>query len=337
MQTKSEGINYQKDCNLTCNRSIFLRYCRYMETDNTNQNLDSTQTTPSQKLNFLASIANQKGNFLVAIGIVILASVVSYFIVNQRTLSPTPVPSPKQVVDRDGEIALVPKYPQEYLIYQDYLRTIGDKPRISDIGTVEATVISITKSGVCPDIVDPFVPEPKECSIDPYPKDIGVVRIDKIISYIPYSEQTVEQPIEQPSGAEPAEEGKTTSGYRGKDTPGPKPLSYKPLQLGQEIPTSFLLTTRPVKIIYTSIPPAKESTGGLESSEQTTEHPLQKPLPKTYNAIPKSGDYFVFTTRIIKYPETSQKTLPGLGIGSKFRAAIQHDGSLYIDEYELIP
>ena len=40
---------------------------------------------------------------------------------------------------------------------------------------------------------------------------------------------------------------------------------------------------------------------------------------------------------IIEYPKTSQKILPGLEIGSKFRAKIHYAGSLYVDEYELIP
>ncbi|PXF61732.1 MAG: hypothetical protein C4B59_02435 [Candidatus Methanogaster sp.] len=37
-------------------------------------------------------------------------------------------------------------YPEEFVTYQDYIKTIGGKPMISDIGTVEATIMSITKA-----------------------------------------------------------------------------------------------------------------------------------------------------------------------------------------------
>ena len=232
------------------------------------------------------------------------------------------------------ELLLIPEYPEEYLIYKDYIKTIGEKSRINDKGIIEATIISITKSEACP------YPEEK-CKIEPYPKDIGVVRIDKIIDYTPYSEQTVEQPSEEKSSGE----GKTTPEYEGQELPKPKLLEYETLQEGQDVPTSFLLTTRPVKVVYTSISPQGEPEpgphGGMESDlEEPVSHPLEpgtEPLPKTYKPIPKEGEYFVFTTKIIEYPETSMKVLPGLKIGDKFRAEIFYDGSLYVEEYEIIP
>jgi len=245
----------------------------------------------------------------------------------------------------EEEITLIPEYPEEYIIYQDYLETIGDKPRTSDIGTIEATVVSITESEACP------YPE-ERCIIEPYPKDVGVVRIDKIINYTPYSEQPVEQPMEQPSGEEPPG-GDTTPGYRGIELPSPKQPEYEPLHIGQEVPISFLLTTRPVKVRYVSIPPAGEPEPGpydsLESEleqpteepvgEEPAEHPILpgEPLPRTYRPIPREGEYLVFTTKIIEYPEISQKILPGLEIESKFRAEIHYAGSLYLEEYEVIP
>jgi len=187
----------------------------------------------------------------------------------------------------EGEMAMMPEYPEEYIIYQDYIATIRSEfttlipgiiatpvPIVSDTGTIEATVLSITKDNVCP------YPEEK-CRIEPYPKDIGVVRIDKIIDYTTYSEQTVEQPTEQQSGAEPLGEGKTTPGYKGKELPKQKSLGYEPLQAGQEIPTNFLLTTRPAKIRYVSIPPANGSQPGpygpLESEiEQSSRGPVEE-------------------------------------------------------------
>jgi hypothetical protein len=44
----------------------------------------------------------------------------------------------------------------------------------------------------------------------------------------------------------------------------------------------------------------------------------------------------VFTTKIIQSPEITQKQLPGLEEGDKFRAEIKYNGILYIEEYDLI-
>ena len=185
---------------------------------------------------------------------------------------------------------------------------------------------------------------------------MGIVRIDKIISYTSYFEQTVEQPVVdesgQPSGEEPIE-GKTTSEHKGVDIE-PKSPEYEALKVGQEVPTSFLLTSRPVKVRYVSIPPVGEPEpepepgphGAMESEfeqlseesadDKTVESPPggKEPLPKTYKPISIEEGYFVFTTKIIEYPETSQKILSGLEIGSKFHARIHYSGSLYIEEYE---
>ena len=114
-------------------------------------------------------------------------------------------------------------YPEQLIIYQDYLDVIEGESRhfqnIKDIGTIEATVISLTKSEVCPYLEE-------ECRIESYPKDVGLVRVDKLISYTPYSEQTAQQPLEQPSGEEPSEEEKTTSQYTGQDLPKSKQPQY---------------------------------------------------------------------------------------------------------------
>lgn len=44
----------------------------------------------------------------------------------------------------------------------------------------------------------------------------------------------------------------------------------------------------------------------------------------------------MFTTKIIEYPGISQKILPGLKEGDKFRAKINYCGTLYVEEYEVI-
>jgi hypothetical protein len=254
---------------------------------------------------------------------------------SEEVVPPTPT------IDKE-EIAIVP---EEFTIYQDYIKTIGGEHRISDIGTIEATVISITKTVVCPDKMDPFAPEPTECSIEPYPKDLGIVRIDKIINYTPHSEQTVEPTIkqlEQQSEGKSSEEGETTPGYESPEyPPKPKPSErkkYEPLHEGQEVQTFFLLTVRPAKIRYV---PINGSKGGMESAQlpedetqQTVSHQVE-PKEKTFKPIPKDGNYFVFTTKIGNFPEIIEKNLPGLEVGSKFRAEIYYDGSLYVEEYEI--
>ena len=238
-----------------------------------------------------------------------------------------------------GELVMIPV---EFVIYQDYIDAIGGKPGIRDIGTIEATIISITKTEVCPDKTDPFAPEPTECSIEPYPKDLGIVRIDRIINYTSYSEQTIEVPtIEQPSEEKSPEEEDITPAYEGPEYPSkPKPSGrkeYKPLQEGQEVSTYFLLTVRPAKVRYA---PINESVGGMESAqesvnfEQDISH-VVKQEEKNFKPIPKAGIYYVFTTKY-GFPETIEKNLPGLEVGSKFRAEIRYDGSLYVEEYEVI-
>ena len=243
-----------------------------------------------------------------------------------------------------GELVMIP---EEFVIYQDYIDAIGGKPGIRDIGTIEATIISITKTEVCPDKTDPFAPEPTECSIEPYPKDLGIVSVDKIINYTSYSEQPVEQ-LEQPnpSGEEPSEEGTTPgyrgNGYRGEDIPKPKLPEYEPLQEGQEVSTHFLLTARPAKVRYAPIPEHEPSPHGpmepAQSEDISSEQPMShksEPGKKIFKPIPKAGIYYVFTTKY-GFPETIEKNLPGLEVGSKFRAEIWYDGSLYVEEYEVI-
>lgn len=231
-------------------------------------------------------------------------------------------------------------YPEEFIIYQDYIKAIGGKPNIYETGTIEATIISITKSVVCPDEIVPFAPESKGCSIEPYPKDLGIVKIDKIINYNPYSEQPLKSTIEESTEEKSLKEKETTPEYIGPEYPSKpavaKRKDYIALQEGQEVQTIFLLTTRPVKIKYV---PISESTGGLESAksakdgnQQTISHQV-RPLKKIFKPIPKDGNYLIFTTKIGKFLGTIEKILPGLEAESKFGAEIRFDGKLYIREY----
>ena len=256
----------------------------------------------------------------------------------------------KEKEEKAGEEPAMMMIPEELVIYLDYLGVIGGKSRISDIGTIEATVISITKTDVCPDKIEPFAPEPTECSIEPYPKDSGIVRIDKIINYTSYSEQPIEQ-LEQPSpsGEEPSEEGTTPgykgNGYKGEDLPKPKLPEYEPLQEGQEVSTHFLLTARPAKVRYAPTPESDPSPRGLMESAQSEDISSEQTVgvdykseqgKKIFKPIPKNGNYYVFTTKY-GFPETVEKILPGLKEGDKFRAKINYCGTLYVEEYEIIP
>jgi hypothetical protein len=229
----------------------------------------------------------------------------------------------KSQTSKNGQELLT--IPEEFTIYQDYVQVIGGKPqRIRDKGVIEATVISLTRTEVCPY-------QEETCIIEPYPKDIGIVRIDKIINYTPYSEQTAE-PVEQPSRDSLPENGNKGTEYPSK----PKP-EYAPLKEGQEVQALFLLTVRQTKIRYI---PVNESEGSRESLQLPEENKTvgQKASPgsKTFKPIPKDGNYFVFTTKIGKFSGIIEKILPGLEVGSKFRAEIYYDGSLYIEEYEII-
>ena len=249
--------------------------------------------------------------------------------------TPTPVPpTATPVPPPEGEIARMPEefiiYPEEFIAYQNYLDVIGGKPGIADTGVIEATVISISRTEVCPY-------QEEECSIEPYPNDWGMVRVDKIINYTPYAEQALGSRIEQPSETEPAG-GETTPGYGGAEHQ-PKGGKYVPLQEGQEIQTLFLLTVSPVKVRY--VPAAgSEGTEPTEppgdDAQRTAEHPVQ-PGQTVFKPIPREGDYFVFAIRIVDSPTTIESILPGLAVGSKFRAEIRYDGTLYIEEYEVIP
>jgi hypothetical protein len=237
---------------------------------------------------------------------------------------------PPPVADK-GEITI---FPEELSIYQDYLQTIGEGLRTTrlsyDRGQIEATVISITKSEICPY-------QEETCSIEPYPNDWGMVRIDKIVDYTPYSEQLTGEPVEQPSGA--AASGTSTSGYGGTGAPEPKLSEYEPLHEGQEVSTHFLLTSRPVKVRYI---PMKESENGVESAQppehegQLTADQQVESGEKVFQTIPREENYYVFTTRMGDFPGIVEKTLPGLQVGSRFRAEIQYDGRLYVEEYELM-
>lgn len=221
-------------------------------------------------------------------------------------------------------------YPKEFNIFKDYIEVIGGRPSIGDTGTIEGTVISLTKSSICPY-------KEEKCRIEPYPKDFGVVRVDRVINYTSYSEQTEQRVVEE-QGEGIEETLKTTPGYKGQDVPSKQIPNYEPLQAGRNIESFFLLTARPAKIRYVPIKKPKSGIELIQTSEtniQTVTHKSGEEK-KTFEPIPKDKEYFVFTTKIGDFPRTIEKTLVGLREGSKFRAEISYNGVLYIEEYEVI-
>lgn len=227
--------------------------------------------------------------------------------------------------------------PEEYIIYQDYLQIIGGKPgRVYDQGVIEATVLSISETVICPY-------NEENCSIEPYPKDMGVVKIDKIISYIPYSEIS-EKTSEQPSSDTVSSEVNISSGNKGIDYPSKPKLEYLPLKEGQEVKSLFVLTARPAKARYYSHKEvSKSNTRSAQILEENTtinqslindSNILKK--YKDFKPIPSEGNYFIFTTKIGESFEKNETVIQGLEVGSKLRAEIYYDGLIYIKEYGVI-
>ena len=246
---------------------------------------------------------------------------------------------------------------EAFTVYQDYLGTIKEgfrnTPSIYDKAVVEATVISLTNSEVCPY-------QEEDCSIEPYPDDWATVRIDRIISYTPYSEQNppAGQPTEEENNEQPGGEGiNEQPSNEGGVTPDYKPLD-RPLEEGQEVSTHFLLTARPARTrhitMYTPRGGPESAQAPIETdSEQINQtgpwKKIFKPIPKepVHTDIPGIDDYYyVFTTKVF-YSEISgepipefetnrEKVLPGLEIGDRFIAEITYDNILHVEEYDIV-
>lgn len=229
-----------------------------------------------------------------------------------------------------GEDIIINIFPDQYLIYQTYLEAISARPVMADFGEIEGTLVSITHSEVCPY-------QEEDCPIKPYPNDWGIVRVDRVLTYAPFSIGAVEPILEQPAEGE-AEGGSSISGSQGQDI-SPKEIITAALSEGQEVTTQFVLTARPVIVRYVpggeTVPFA--APGNLEGGgEDTIEQPAL-PRDTIYKPLPQDGGVYIFTTQVGEVKEEVLKRLPGLEVGARFRAEIRYDGNLYIDEYEIIP
>ena len=244
----------------------------------------------------------------------------------------TEQPSEQPVPAQDISIAPADMviYPNEYIAYQKYLDVIRGRPGMADSAVIEATVTSILSGEVCPY-------QEEACTIEPYPDDWGTVTVDRIIEYLPFGEHG-SQPAEAQTGGIQTSEEKTAPGYTGAEGQ-PGSVKYEPLQPGQEVQTHFLLTARPAKVRRLS------TTGseGMESAQspggdagQLVVHQVG-PGDTTFEPIPREGDHFVFSILATDALDSGEIVLPGLTIGSRFRARVQYDGTLYVQEYEPIP
>lgn len=208
--------------------------------------------------------------------------------------------------------------PEEFVIYQDYLEAIGGKPEIYDYGIVEATLTSLNKSEICPSQKNS-----KQCNIEPYPNDWGDITINKIVSYKTYPKENLRN-----------------SGLKVPD--------YEKLETGESISTHFLLTTRPTKVqtmgVYVPSGPKFTKITVASNSEFNSK---TSSAEKFYKPIPKQGNKFILTTNIFyqeidragftpRYEIAREKNLPGLKTGDKFRAKIYYNGTLFVEEYEII-
>jgi hypothetical protein len=219
-------------------------------------------------------------------------------------------------------------YPQEYLIYREYMGFIGGKPPIADTGVIEGTVVAIQQADVCP-----FQEE--TCSIEPYPNDWGRVRVDRVVSYALFVKQDTGS-LEQPAQESPA--GDAVGGYVGVAS-GIKRREYKPLQSGQQVQAHFLLSARPAKARRLPVKVSEDQGSaqlGKEGGQRTTGQVVQAG-EKTFRPIPREGDYRVFVTDIGDVKEVRDQVLPGLAPGTRFRAEFWYDGVLYIERYKVIP
>jgi hypothetical protein len=254
---------------------------------------------------------------------------------------PTAVPPDIQTMEQGGEPSAPAQdisiaapemviYPKEYAAYQQYLDVIKGRPSMADSAVIEGTVLSIQPGEVCP-----YQEEP--CRIEPYPDDWGMVRVDKIFEYAPLVRQG-SNPVEAQSSGVQLSEGQTSPGYAG--TGGqPSPAKYKPLQSGQEVQAHFLLTTRPARVrqLTTTASEGAGSAPSLESDAGQVVTHQAEPGEPAFEPIPREGGAFVFSTLTTDARDPAELLLPGLTASARFRARVLYDGTLYVQEYELIP
>jgi len=162
------------------------------------------------------------------------------------------------------------------------------KPDIMQCPTInlEATIVSLSP--------DTNIECENKCPGYQYPKDTGVIRIDKIIS------------IDNSANWE-----------------------LKGIEEGSEITIEFDYSSRPAKI---RMIPALEETSN--SPEEPVSH-----VPTFAEPIPRENGYFIYNIETNLVGEEIEIILPGLEVGSKFRATINYcsPDMISVGKYEIIP
>jgi hypothetical protein len=261
-----------------------------------------------------------------------------------------------------GERAVVPL---AYLAYQDHLEAIGARSiGPSDMAVVQGTVLSITPGEVCATPQPPASAEAGPCPMHTYPRDTGLVRIDRILGYSPYDQPgrpPAEQPAGQPAGAAndratAPHPGAAVPGADGRSSPGAPGggRRFPPLQEGDVVETLFLLTARVVKVRHIRVPaPAGGDEAGSQAAPRgpvvppddaaragtatASERTATQVIPAARRAprpIPQEGGGLVFTTRFGSGIAEIERTLPGLRPGDRFVAETRYAGVLYVEDYE---
>ncbi len=230
-------------------------------------------------------------------------------------------------ISEDGQVLV----PAEYTIYQTYLDVIDGKPRRAQTAVIEATIVQLALNEVCP-MAD------EVCPVQPYPQHAGLIRLDNVM---PADSDEIGQPIE----------GQDDGGSAGSDQSEPNQGQdiatddRVPTQLavGQETEVLFQLTTQPVRVRYLPTnfdraevtttnndmaeDPTDTSTSGVAGSGSSTSAP----------ALVVEEGVLTFATQIGSVSTPTDKLLPGLTVGSRFRATVKYDGRIFVEEYELLP
>ncbi|MBI2133418.1 hypothetical protein HYU11_01915 [Candidatus Woesearchaeota archaeon] len=202
--------------------------------------------------------------------------------------------------------------PAEYAIFKDYEKVIGASPKNADRALIEITILSIRQDSICP-------LQEEVCSIDPYPIDIGRVRIDSIIDYEPYSVNALAD-----SPGIGGDTSSTTPGNRGMDLER-KDRAFSLLQQGDEVDALFVLTSRPVKVVHAN---SSQLGNGQENIQSFSSGKI-----KEFKPLPMHNGIYIFTTKI---GVPFEKNLPGFKEGNTILAEALYDGMLYVHEYSIV-
>jgi len=239
------------------------------------------------------------------------------------SLCVSPKNDSSDIKNSSQEIIIVPNNYNTYLKYVELLKnpSIRYKEAI-----VEATIIDISISDFCPY-------NEETCRIEPYPKDSGIIKINKIIQTIE-SQSDIIETINLDNSSQ-----NTTDEYKGEDIIKKETNYVQNIDIGRSLPTIFLLTSRSVSVNYEKIGTTNNTTKSTDNSiesETTSNKSIEQNMNNTYENLLKKNGHYVFTIKIGDYDNTITKELPGLKTGDLIIAHIYYDDVMtYIGEYEL--